>query len=194
MANNSLTKTSSAIDRLTNSLEKGSLSSLVKARTRRSILLVDCSGSMGESIRSGGTKIQAMRRVVSDLRESHPVPVAAFGIFKSEGGPVKLVETIPGAQDMTPIDDAINFAKRQGATHAVLVTDGIPDSETDAFEAARAFGGPIDCFYIGDGHDRGARFCQELASMTGGTANLTDLAKPKELGTKIAGLLGDGSF
>lgn len=184
-----LTKTTTAVDQLNKSLAKSSLDDLVKARGRRSLLLVDCSSSMGLSIASGERRVDAMRRVVATLLETHPVPVAAFNSRRGCGANVRVVDQIPEPHGDTPLHSAIDFCRDETANHIVLVTDGEPASEYAAFEAAAQFGGVIDVFYIGDGNDRGARFCQELAQRTGGTANVTDLGKPKELAAKIAGFL-----
>jgi len=190
--NNPTAVATTAATKLEKSMSKSSLDEFVQS-ARRSLLIVDCSGSMGECIRSGGTKIQALRKVVASLRETHPVPVAAFGHRTRGRDVVEVVDTIPEPAGGTPLHEAIRFGRVNEANHLVVVTDGCADSESHAFAEARAFGGPIDVFYIGDGNDRGARFAQELAQMTGGTANLTDLGKPKELSGKIALLLGDGS-
>ena len=189
---NALATTKTAVEKLNKSLAKGSLADLAKS-ARRSLLLVDCSGSMSSAVRSGDRKIDALRKVVAGLRETHPVPVAAFGL-SGYGGTVRVVDDIPEPSGGTPMHSAIDFGKAQGATHLVMVTDGQPDSEGATLQAAREFGGPIDVFYIGDGGDRGAQFAQELARITGGTANLTDLGQPKQLTSAIAGLLGDGSI
>jgi hypothetical protein len=189
-----LQTTRTAVDRLNKSLGKSSLRDLAKA-ARRSMLLADCSGSMDDPIRAGGRKIDALRTVVAGLRDTHPVPVAAFGL-DSVPGSVRLLDEgqqLPEPSGLTPLHRAIDFGRAQGASHLVVVTDGQPDSEDAAFAAADLFGGPIDVFYVGDGDDRGARFAQLLAQRTGGTANLADLGKPKELKAGIAGLLGDGS-
>jgi Mg-chelatase subunit ChlD len=173
---------------LERSLEKRSLSDLVKARKQRSLLLVDISGSMGQPIRTGGRKVDALRKVVTALRETHPVPVASFG----GGAEVTLVDTIPEPAGCTPLHKAIDFGATKGATHLVVVTDGQPDSRSYAFDAATRFGGKIDCFYIGDGDDGGAEFCAELAKRTGGSANITDIgddAGQRQLTRGIAGLL-----
>lgn len=188
-SNTALATKGGAIERLQKTATKGSLAELAQA-SRRSLLLVDCSGSMDGRIRSGLRKIDALRNVVKDLRETHPVPVAAFGFNRSPQ--VRVVDVVPEPEGGTPIHDAIDFGRVEGATHLVLVTDGQPDSESRAFSAARAFGHPIDVFYIGDGNDFGADFAQRLAAATGGTANITDLGAPKQLTTAIAGLLGDG--
>jgi len=77
-----------ATDSLTKSLGKSSLDEFLTA-SRRSMMLVDVSSSMNETIRSGGTKIDACRATCDALRESNPVPVAAFG------GIVELVDRVP---------------------------------------------------------------------------------------------------
>lgn len=179
-----------ALDKLNRSLEKNDLDEFVRG-ARRSLLLVDCSGSMDTRVRSGERKIDALRKVVSTLRESHPVPVAAFGAL---GADVQVIDTVPEPSGGTPLHRAIQFGTREGATHLVVVTDGQPDSEGAAFDAAREFGNPIDVFYIGDGNDSGARFATELATRTGGVVNMTDLGQPKQLAAKIRLMLGDGSL
>lgn len=175
--------------KLERSLGKTSLGSLVKSR-RRSMLLVDTSGSMSDQIwKTGERKIDALRTTVSTLRKSHPVPVAAFG-----GRAIHLVEDrIPDPAGNTPLTEAIKFGHNQGATHLVVVTDGQPSNEWSALEVARAFGGIIDVFYIGDENGFGLDFAKRLAAATGGSVNLTDINAPKELAAGIAGLLGEGS-
>lgn len=186
--NESLIRT--ATDKLTKSMGKDSLDDLVASRTRRSLLLCDTSSSMWDRIRTGESKIDALRKVVDTLIETHPVPVAAFS-----GRSVRLVDgaNIPNPHGNTPMASAIRYAKEQGANHAVLVTDG-NSSEYDVLDAAARFGGPIDVFYIGDGSDSGFTTAKRIAEITGGVAHLADLGAPKQLGTKIAGLLGDGSL
>ena len=189
-----LATTKSALDRLNRSLEKSSLDDLVKARTQRALLLVDCSDSMGIRVRTGERRIEALRKVVTTLRETHSVPMAAFGLRGAE--PVAVVDSVPEPQGGTPLDLAIEFGTEQGATKLVIVTDGEPNSEEAALDAARRFGGPIDVFYIGNGNDRGFRFCKELAETTGGTCGLSDLGiggGQKELAGKIRLAIGDGS-
>jgi Mg-chelatase subunit ChlD len=176
-----------AVDRLNKSLAKSSLDDFLNAG-RQSLLLVDCSSSMSAYIRTGGTRIAALRKVVDDLREQSPVPVAEFS-----GRGVRVVDSVPAPQGGTPLADAIEFGTREGANHLVVVTDGCPNSEEAAFDAARRFANVIDVFYIGDGNDRGARFAEELAKLTGGVAHLNDLSDTKKLSAQVAGLLGDGS-
>jgi hypothetical protein len=194
-----LIATQNAIEKLNKSLAKNSLDDLVKAKTQRSLLLVDCSGSMGEIVTDPNgdrsiRKIDALRKVVDDLRKTHPVPVAAFGVRAQ--GQVEVVDVVPEPQGGTPLDLAILFGRDQGATRLVVVTDGEPNDESSAFEAARQFGGPIDVFYVGHHYGRGPKFAAELAAMTGGAYGLTDLGSDggqKALAGKITLALGDGS-
>ena len=185
-----LTVANAALERLKKSSEKSSLDEVVAAKTKRSLLIVDCSGSMSDRIATGERKIDKLRKVVDELRTTHPVPVAAFGLY---GTAVQLVERIPDPSGMTPLDRAITFGRVQEANHLVVVTDGLPDNEQRALDAATAFGGPIDVFYIGDGNDTGAAFCARLAKLTGGQCGVTDLTgETKKLAAGIAGLLGSG--
>ena len=178
-----------ALVTLAKSAAKDDLDDLLRG-ARRSLLLVDCSGSMGNYIATGGRRIDALRTVVASLRETHPVPVAAFG---ANGPWTVVVDDIPEPDGSTPLAGAIDFGREQGATHLVIVTDGCPDDAGRAYEAARRFGNPIDTFFIGNRGEHGASFCAELARMTGGTAHLNDLGKPKELASQIRLMIGDGS-
>jgi hypothetical protein len=181
-----------ALDRLKKTAEFSSADDFVAASGKRSLLLLDCSSSMGGRIRTGERRIDKLRNIVDELRTTHHVPLAAFGPF---GQGTELVETVPEPSGMTPLHRAIEYGRMAEANHLIVVTDGIPDSKTQALAEARAFGHPIDVFYIGDGNDEGAQFCAELARVTGGKSGVTDLVgSPKQLAGKLAGLLGDGSF
>jgi hypothetical protein len=182
--------TTAALDRLKKSSARSTLDDLVAARTRRSLLLVDCSGSMTYATATGERRIDALRKVVDEIRKTHNVPVASFG---HKGNNVALVnDSIPEPGGSTPIDRAIAFGQAQEATHLMIVTDGEPNSEAAAFDAARAFGGRIDCFFVGDPNTRGAQFCAELAKLTGGSADVADLSQTKHITAGIVGLLGPG--
>jgi len=177
-----------ALDRLAKTAKRSSLQDLVQAQTRRSLLLLDCSGSMSALLRTGQRRIDALRDVAHELRQTHPVPLVIF----CGRDHAYLDEVIPEPNGLTPLAHAIHFARVNHANHCVVITDGCPDSEHKALDAARQFGHPIDVFYVGDGNDRGAAFAQQLAAATGGQANVADLAQVKQLTGKIAGLLGDG--
>lgn len=185
------------LSRLKKSLAATSLDDLVRAESDRSVLLVDVSGSMDDKLDSGERKIDALRQTVKTLRESNPVPVVAFGggvdreTFQDR---VAVVDNIPEPAGGTPLHSGIDFCRNITATHVILVTDGVPTSQSAAFDAAKLFGGKIDVFYIGDGDDSGARFCKRLADAAGGVCNVTELDDPKALASKIAGLLPGASL
>ena len=188
----SISTTQSAIERLNRSLAKTSLDEMVAAKTRRSLLMVDCSGSMATTTRTGKRRIDVLRDITVTLRQTRKFPLAAFGVRCQ--GQVEVIDTIPEPQGSTPLDLAIIFAKDQGANHLLVVTDGEPNSEEAAFDAARAFGGPIDTFFVGDPGGRAPKFLAELSAMTGGTASVSDLGTgAKVLTSKILLALGDGS-
>jgi len=190
-ASTDLVRQQQALDKLAKSAEKDSLDDLLRG-DRRSLLLVDVSGSMRDRIKAGGRKIDALRRVVEMLQQTHAVPVVAFGLAGELQ--VDVVDSVPEPAGMTPLHLAIDFGREQGATHLVVVTDGIPDSQSAAFAAADRFARPIDVFYIGDGNDDGAKFTRELARRTGGKSDVTDLGQPKQLAAGIRALLGDGTL
>jgi len=157
---------------------------------RRSLLLLDCSGSMGDIVRrTNERRIDALRRCMRALRTTHNVPMAAFGGYRQ----VEVVEDAPEPTGTTPMADAIHFGREQGANHLVIITDGGPNSEAETFDAAARFGNPIDVFFIGDTRDHGLTFARELARRTGGTFHHADISETKALTSTIAGLLGDGS-
>jgi Mg-chelatase subunit ChlD len=187
-----LTVTKTALDRLNRTIEKDSLDDLVKARTRRSLLLLDCSSSMSWRLTSGERRIDALRKVHADLVTTHKVPTAAFGPWQYD---TRLIDDIPEPSGGTPLREAIEFGRVQGANHLVVITDGEPSWPDECFANAVRFGGPIDVFYIGEETSPGAVFCHELARLTGGKCGVTDLAgdaKRKALTGKIMLCLGDG--
>src|SRR5262245_12590486 len=183
-----------AVDKLKKSAAKDDLDDFLRG-ARRSLLLIDTSSSIGDRIRSGERRIDALRKVVRMVKAEKNVPTAAFGRFYSSDGSfqlVRVVEDVPEPEGMTPLAEAIDFGRREGATHLVVVTDGEPDNEQRALAAAQAFANPIDVFFVGDAPSAGERFAQRLAQLTGGTFGNADLGtQQKQLTTKIAGLLGD---
>lgn len=183
-----------AVTRLAASSKLSSLADLVRAKSERSMLAVDVSGSMEAGLSTGERAIDALRKVVEGLREVNPVPVVAFGLQDYSTGEyveVDIIDVVPEPAGGTPMHLAIDFARAKGANHLIVVTDGIADSQSATLTAARNFGGKIDVFYVGNGGP-GADFAKKLAESTGGVANITDLLNPKMLQSKIMGLLPEG--
>ena len=171
---------------------RGSLADRVKAKHSVSYVAVDCSASMGASTDTGQRRIDAMRDVVVQVRNKMPVKLIAFG----HSYDAEFVDSIPEPAGSTPMHDAIRFAREQRATHLVLVSDGLPNSEEMALDEATRFGGKIDTIYVGPtgGYDgpHGSDFMKRIAAVTDGSSDIDSLSDPKQLGSKLSGLLEAG--
>lgn len=171
---------------LEDSLEQGSLKAM--ARDAETVmLLIDTSGSMEATIRSGKRRIDALREVVADIKKAGDVPMIAFG------GPydaqVRFVDGVPEPDGGTPLHIAIPYAKEYGATRLVVISDGVPDLADQSMQEARTFGGRIDVVFVGNEGDSGQMFLNALASATGGTQFTGDLGNTKKLTSQVIGLL-----
>ncbi len=201
---------------LLKSLEKNtglsSLKDLVRVKdAERVCLLLDCSSSMSDNVlKVGKRRIDCLRQVAAQVLAQQRVPMIAFGPrFKDGGVPVAdedymsgmavydlpvaaFVADIPEPKGMTPLHKGIDYARENGLSRLVLISDGGPDSPPMAMDAAKAFGGRIDVVFVGDEHDAGQFFLEELAKATGGEKFEGDLSELKQLtGTVVALLSGD---
>lgn len=183
---------------------RGSLRELVKKQTiGKACLMLDVSFSMADGIATGERAIDALRKIVADVRAKVTVPTAAFGLRAAtdvrdgrvvKGEEVAMLEgdEVPEPQGGTPLAEAIAFARERGFKHLIVISDGAPNSPSDALEEAKKFGGKIDAIFVGDDGDAGAEFMAELAALTGGTGQLGDLAQLQLMSSTIRGLLGSG--
>lgn len=179
--------------KLEKSLRVKSLGDLIKKEQDATIwLALDVSGSMRECMRNGKMKIDGLREVVKDIETNGVVKKIAFGGID---GNAYVVHSIPNAAGGTPLHAAIDLAKQQGSQRLIVISDGIPDNQDAAMNAAKRFEGKIDVVYVGDPNDpwNGEDFLRKLAASTGGTEFTGDLSQPKELAGQIMGLLGEGS-
>lgn len=171
---------------LEETLEAGSLKALARD-VENVFLLIDTSGSMEAHMRNGKTRIDGLREVVANIKSAGSVPMIAFG------GPydaqVRFVDVVPDPDGGTPLAEAILYAKEYGATRVVVISDGAPDSQNRAIDAAHGFGGRIDVAFVGDPGDPGIAFLKELARITGGTQFTGDLSDTKKLTGQVIGLL-----
>jgi hypothetical protein len=177
--------------KLEGTLQAGSLAQLVKERKREreTFLLLDVSGSMlGFTEEHSQTrKIDALKRLVSELREELTCPMVAFA-----EKPSFVSEHIPAPGGWTNLTAAIQFAQQHEAAHLIVISDGLPDSQEASLRAAKAFGGPIDVFYVGPPGDYGEAFLKALAAASGGKSQTISLAQTKQLSSAIRGLLTAG--
>jgi Mg-chelatase subunit ChlD len=191
------------------SLQIKSLKDLVRARTsENSVLCIDVSYSMTATMRNGKTRIQGLREVVAGMRTKRAdVQMIAFGLNSNRSlhdptglepnmgsKQVDFVTEVPDAQGGTPMAEAIDLARTSGFGRAVVISDGGPNDQHAALEAARQFGGRIDVIYVGDAGDPGSRFLDELAKITGGQRFEGDLSEVKELTGAVVGLLNGESL
>lgn len=182
-------RSSPLVKALGQSLKAGSLGDLIRLRQESNItLLLDCSGSMGDHLATGKTRMQGMRETVAQIQAEKQMKMIQFGW----GPEPSFIETIPPDTGGTPLHLAIILAKNNGVGRAIVLSDGVPDDRTAALQAARDFGGRIDVIFIGNPGEVGEQFLKELAECTGGESFTGDLTIPKQLAGQILGLLGSG--
>lgn len=125
-------------------------------RTERCLLL-DVSGSMAEDAGDGKKKIAALRQIVLDF------PHERKFCFSSD---CEETDQIPSPSGGTNLALAFCILKRASIRHAVLITDGLPDSEQAALEQVKDGRLKLDIFYVGP--PPAPSFLTELATLTGG--------------------------
>lgn len=188
--NTIVTTNASIVAKLEQSLVAGSLGALVAQETANVFLLIDCSSSMRERMQNGRSRIAGLRSVVEQIERERPTPLVAFGPFSYGDTPAQFVTTVPDASGGTPLAETIDFAKANGATRVVVISDGEPNNPEGAMEAAARFGGRIDVVFVGDaGPYSGAEFLDRLAQSTGGERFVGDLGETKAITGKVMLLL-----
>jgi hypothetical protein len=167
----------------------------VKARyTRgsgRAVLLCDVSYSMVDQVQ-GKRKIDHLRETLEHFGGVRRVS------FSTEVYP----NDVPEPKSSTRLANALRFVRDEeefSCDSVILISDGLPDSETDALDAAISLNRPVHVVFIGDmttqqGRD-GEAFMRRLAEATGGkqfTADSSDSMKllSTTLTGAIRGLLG----
>jgi Mg-chelatase subunit ChlD len=153
------------------------------------VVLIDQSGSMAtRDARGGQSRFDAADAELARLQHQHPGQVAVIS-FSSHvtfcpGG----VPTRDGGS--TNMAAVLDFARVcDGASKVVLISDGVPDSESAALAAARRYQHPIHTIYIGpeDDYESGRAFLARLAAATGGRA--FESAAPGLLAESVQALL-----
>lgn len=185
--NNALVRTA-----LSQSLAITSLDDLVQRRTNDVRYLVcDCSSSMNTPVAYGKNdqrRIDQLRSVVRQVCDQ--VPLVKVVVFDGQGA--RLTDKPSEPYGGTPLHEGLRMAKAHGATACVVISDGEPDSEQRAMDAAREFGGRIDVVFCGGEQDYGRLFLRRLAEMTGGTEMLDDFTSVQNTTKSVIGLLTAG--
>lgn len=178
-----------ALEKLRNSLAphaslKDKVLQVREEQEHPALLVLDVSGSMAEHCEPGRRKIDALREIVSSLKLKGLI----FKQMVFSDHPV-VTDQIPNPGGNTALHLALDEAARLTPRKVVLVTDGIPDSESLALEAARRIRCQIDVFYVGPPNPNAEEFLRKLASGTGGQYDQTDLSQRVQIASQIAGLL-----
>lgn len=143
------------------------------AATDEVVILCDISSSMAESA-GARRKIDLLQDALDQLgREFPQAQVIAFNsLTRYVPYPVSgLPEPEGGTALHLALEDAQHFRPRQ----TIVVSDGRPDSEQAALEAASRLTGKIDVIYCGPDSDREAiEFMQRLARANGGRVVVTN--------------------
>jgi hypothetical protein len=125
-------------------------------------LLLDCSSSMEEDVEPGTSKHDALRRLLPQF-----LGTRRFAFSDA----CAAVSALPAPNGTTDMAGAFGAIKRAGVRHAVLITDGVPNSEAAALREAKGL--RLDIFYVGAA-PRPA-FLDKLAAATGGTSHSSTL-------------------
>lgn len=147
------------------------------AEARTQCILCDVSGSMADSCAVDGdrTRLDALKDLLTDFPNSR---IFCFSGTCWEGLPSQPC-------DRTDMAAAFEHLKSKSIRHAIIITDGRPDSEQKALQAAQGL--KLDIFYVGPPPE--PPFLRRLAQMTGGTYGATSLSNTKQLSVQVRMLL-----
>ena len=182
---------------MTNQIVAGSLSAISQQSGKSiaesfinadCVVLVDTSGSMHQNDSRGGkSRYDVACAELKNLQATLPGKLALLSFssgvqFCPSGIPADLGE-------MTDLAKALNFAKMADVPKMrfIVISDGEPDSEDDALDAAKKFTNRIDTIFVGPEGGSGQSFLRKLAKASGGK-NVTS-AQVKELANEIQTLL-----
>lgn len=151
--------------------------------SRSNILLIDISGSMGEYVGDNKTKYEHVRDILKKL----PSEITTYGFNdvceKFENS------ALPEPCGGTNMAWAFFRMKNNKHSEIILITDGEPNSEKDALNAAKELN-KIDIIYIGP--EPMPDFLKKLAKATNGNFTNVDMLATGaglQLENKIKGLL-----
>jgi Mg-chelatase subunit ChlD len=182
-----------------NAIIQGSLSAIAKAEGKslaetftsaEVIIICDTSGSMDQRDSKGGkSRYAVLLEELTSLQNILPGKIAVIA-FSSDVSfnPAGIAHFYGGGTDL---EKALKFVKVADAIKGmrfILISDGQPNSGSDALKVARGFQNHIDVIYVGpESNPEGRDFLQKLAICTGGTTVTAD--KAKELSAVVQKLL-----
>lgn len=153
------------------------------------ICICDTSGSMDScDSRGGRSRYDVELEELAGLQRRMPGKIAVLSFSTT-------TMFCPGGQpDMlgggTNLAGALDFARVADVPgmRFVVISDGVPDSQSEALAAARKYKARIDCIFVGPEDDTGSRrFLERLAAASGGQSVTADRAV--ELAASVERLL-----
>jgi hypothetical protein len=150
-------------------------------KQNRPCLLLDVSYSMNTND-GRGRRIDLLRKAVDTVPN---LGATSIYCFSEECVKVRGVRNILEPQSSTAMDHAFTMIRGAGFESAILITDGMPDSEEAALRASAGL--TLRILYVGPKPI--PDFLKRLAQMTAGTCESQDLANTKLLSQKISGYL-----
>jgi Mg-chelatase subunit ChlD len=184
-----------------NAIVQGSLSAIAKQQNKSLaetfmqadvIVIVDTSGSMAiRDSRGGKSRYDVACEELAKLQSNMPGKVALISfsersVFCPSGVPDFMAGTtnLAGALKFTKIADVPGM-------RFFVISDGQPDSETDALTVARTYTNRIDTIFVGPEDDYSSQeFLRRLAKASGGQSVTCD--RVKELASSVQTLLLKG--
>lgn len=156
--------------------------------TETTVLLADCSGSMLDLVgNSNLRKCEHLAIAIDDVLKYFPkIRIVGFNFVARE---VKSPKHLPTPAGGTDLGGALDYIQPWRPKKTIVVSDGMPDSEEEALEAAQRVSGAIDTIYCGpDGHPAVA-FLRSLARQSAGRAHVV-WEGYRQISSCIRGLLG----
>ena len=141
-----------------------------------SIILLDVSGSMGETIELAGRKIDLLRQALNRPLLNNEVAIA----FHSVPQQIRCLQDIPEPCGGTALHTAIAQSIHYHPSKTLVISDGKPDDPKQALSIAGELSGIINTLYIGSDRDKDAiAFMRQLARIGCGRAQVCDISNPQ---------------
>ena len=140
--------------------------------TAPTIVLLDVSGSMDETVESGDRKIDVLRKALA-----RPLSPGEFAFaFSSLCQQIQGFEFIPEPSGGTALHYALETIAPHRPKSTLVVSDGRPDNGLAALQVAHQLTGTISTLYIGPDDDLEAiAFMQRLARQGCGRSDVCDI-------------------
>lgn len=154
-------------------------------------LLCDVSYSMNDFVGNGSMrKCEALQIAVDDVLKHHPkIRVVAFGSIPLELGPNdRMPQAGTSLGSGTDLALALECIRPYKPRKTIIITDGMPDDEDAAEEAAEQLTGAIDTIYCGPEEHPAIHFLKGLAKKYAGTSHMV-FDGYREISETIRGLL-----